>query len=351
MFYACILSGGQGTRLWPQSRRTFPKQFLQLFGNKSFLQLTYDRISKIIDSERIYIITHKDYYEQAKLQLPHIKQSNILIEPDRKETAACVGLVTTYLLKKDPKSVIGFFPSDHFISNEANFISCISTGYKLAEQGYIISFGIKATRPETNYGYIERDKKIDEKLYKVKRFIEKPDLKIAMRLIEKGFLWNSGIYIVRSDMLFNEIKKYLPNYYKTFMKIYSSIGKDEYVSILNKEYEQLEKISIDKAIMEKTKKLYVIEGDFDWDDIGTWRAFERIMKKDEKGNVIRGDAVTVDTSDCIFFTDKFVTSIGIKDIILVSADDAILICHKSRDAEIKDIIQNMILSEKYKKYV
>lgn len=351
MYYACILSGGQGMRLWPKSRQSLPKQFLKLFRNKSFLQLTFERIEKIVPKEHIYVVTHIHYADIVKMHLPNLKDENIIIEPERKETAACVSLSLSIIKKKDPEAIVGIFPSDHFIGNEEFFIKQIQYGYEIACKKSMVCFGIKPNRIDTNYGYIKKGKKINNLLFKVDSFIEKPNRKKASYLIKNNFLWNSGIYILHADVFFKELRKYLPNYYKSFSKIYEAINTDKLLGCINGEYSKLEKVSLDKGIMEKTKKLLVIECHFDWDDIGSWRAFERIMERDKNGNVVKGEAVLVDTQNSIFFTDKFVTSIGIEDIILVSADDAILICHKSKESEIKDIIQNMIISEKFKKYV
>lgn len=351
MEYACILSGGIGIRLWPKSRKSHPKQFLKLFGNKSFLELTYERIKNILPYERIFVVTHANYYNQAKLLLPQIKVENIIVEPEQKETLACICLICIHLLKKDPDVVLGIFPSDHFISNQEKFDICIKKGYELAQKGHMVCFGIKPTRIDTNYGYIKRGKAIGENFYVVERFCEKPDSKRAQYFYKNGYLWNSGIYIFKVSVFLKDLKKYMPHYYNAFMKIYSSISEDNYIEILKSEYKSLEKISIDKAIMEKTKKLVVYKADFEWDDVGTWSAFERILTKDADGNVVRADAVLNNTRNCIMFSDKFVMAIGIKDVILVSVEDAILICHKSKEREIKDIIQNIAMTERYSKFL
>lgn len=351
MEFACILSGGVGSRLWPKSRKSHPKQFLKLFGNKSFLEMTYERLKDIVSTDRIYIVTHADYKNQAKLLLPQIRDENIIIEPERKETLACIALVAVHLIKKDPEVVLGVFPSDHYISNLERFRRCIKKGYELAKKGHMVCFGIKPTRIETNYGYIKKGSMIEESIYNVERFFEKPDIKRAKYFFENGYLWNSGIYIFKVSVFLKEIKKYLPNYHNAFMNLYSAISKDSYIDVLKNEYRLLDKISIDKGIMEKTKSLFVCESDFEWDDVGTWSAFERIMGKDSNGNVVKADAVLNNTQNCIVFSDKFVITVGIKDIIVVSVDDAILICHKSKDREIKDIIQNITMSEKYNKFL
>ncbi|ABP65923.1 Mannose-1-phosphate guanylyltransferase (GDP) [Caldicellulosiruptor saccharolyticus DSM 8903] len=351
MEYACILSGGSGLRLWPKSRKAFPKQFLKLFGDKSFLEMTYDRIKKILPQDRIFIVTHINYRSHLKLLLPQVKDENLVFEPEQKETLACIALVCMHVLKKDPDSILGVFPSDHFISNIEKFESAMKKGYELAKKDHIVCFGILPTRAETNYGYIKRGKKIGEGLFLTERFIEKPDSKKAKYLIKSGYLWNSGIYIFKVSTFLRELKRYMPHYYDIFMRIFSAISNENYIEELKKGYKLLEKVSVDKAIMEKTKKLVVCISEFEWDDVGTWSAFERILRKDENGNVIKTEAIVSESKNCIIFSDKFVMALGIKDIILVSVEDAILICHKSKEREIKDIIQGIALNEKYKRFL
>lgn len=351
MDYACILSGGSGIRLWPKSRKSFPKQFLKLFGDKSFLEMTYDRIKRILPHDRIFIVTHINYQSHLKLLLPQVKDENIIFEPEQKETLACITLVCIHLLKKDPDSILGVFPSDHFISNIEKFESAIKKGYEIAKEGYIVCFGILPTRNETGYGYIKKGKQIAPGIFLAEKFIEKPDSKKARYLIKSGYLWNSGIYVFKVSTFLKELKKYMQHYYDIFMKIFSAISNDNYIEELKRGYKFLEKISIDKAIIEKTKKLVVYISEFEWDDIGTWSAFDRILRKDENGNVVKAEAVVNESKNCIIFSDKFVMALGIKDIILVSVEDAILVCHKSREKEIKDIIQAIALNEKYKKFL
>jgi len=351
MDWACILSGGAGVRLWPKSRKTFPKQFLRIIGDKSFLEMTYDRVKRIIPPEKIHIVTHINYREHLRMLLKNVNDENLIFEPEQKETLACVSLACIHILKKDPDSVLGIFPSDHFISKIDRFESAIKKGYEIAKKGYIVCFGIAPTRADTNYGYIKLGKELEKGVFTAERFVEKPDVKRARYLVKSKYFWNSGIYIFKISVFLKELKRYMPHYYDVFMRIFSSISTDGYIDELKKGYKLLDKISIDKAIMEKTKRLVVLTADFEWDDVGSWCAFERILSKDENGNVIKAEAITNETKNCIIFSDKFVIALGIKDIILISVDDAILVSHKSKEREIKEIIQTIALNEKYKKYL
>ncbi|MGL5479788.1 MAG: mannose-1-phosphate guanylyltransferase, partial [Clostridium sp.] len=258
MIYGLILAGGKGSRLYPLSRVEKPKQFLKVINEKSFLVNTVERITPLIEKENIYVVTNKDYEDQIKEDLSDINENNIITEPMNKETATCIGLSAVRLLKEDNDAVMVVLPSDHHIENEKAYIETLSQAVDMANRRRcIVTLGIAPTRPETGYGYIEMGDRVSgiRAAYKVARFTEKPNTDVAKDFIYKGtYLWNSGMFIFRADVILREIGKYLPDMYKSLMEIYKHIGEEDQDEVIEEEYRKINGISIDFGIMQKTRK-------------------------------------------------------------------------------------------------
>jgi len=354
MVYAVIMSGGLGVRFWPKSRRSLPKQFLKTVGDKTMIELTIDRIKNVIDKDKIYVVTNKSYTSIIK-DLTGIKDENIFKEPMNKETASCIGLAAVKLLKKDFEAVMIVLPSDHVIEGQEEFEKALKFGIKTAvDKDSIVTLGITPTRPECGYGYIEKGDMLEEGAYKVKRFVEKPNIDVAKGFIEKGnFFWNSGMFIFRADRLLREIKKYLPDLYKSLMRIYEKIGTSEEESVINEEYSKIDGISIDFGIMQRTHRAAVLETNFTWDDIGSFTALERFLKEDEKGNIITGcESGLLDVENTTVMGDKrLIAAIGLKDMLIIDTKDVVLVCPKDRCQDIKDLVKDMNGVNGYEKFM
>lgn len=355
MIYGLILAGGKGSRLYPLSRMNRPKQFLDVINNKSFLVNTVERIAPLIEKENIYIVTNKDYEEQIIKELKDINRENIITEPMNKETATCIGLSAIKLLKKDQDAVMIVLPSDHYIKDEQEYVNTLAQAIELANRRKaIVTLGIEPTRPEIGYGYIEMGEQVsgDIATYKVARFTEKPNLDVAKEFIFTGnYLWNSGMFVFRADIILREIEKYLPNVYKSLMEIYRHIGLEDEEEVIYREYENINGISIDFGVMQRTRKAYVIKCNFHWDDIGSFTALSRFLEREES-NFISKNSYLDDCENCAVFGGKnLIIGLGVKDLVIVDAGDVLLVMDKKRDQEIKHLLTKLESEDEYKKYL
>lgn len=343
---ALIMAGGRGERFWPKSRKSLPKQFLSLTDDgKTMIQLTVERILPLVKMEDIYISTNRDYKELVRQQLPEIPEENILCEPVGRNTAPCIGLGAVHMRKKYEDAVMYVLPSDHLIKYTSIFLSTLTDAGEVAEQGEnLVTLGITPDCPETGYGYIKflPDQMLG-RAFEVDRFVEKPDLETAKEYVaSEQYLWNSGMFIWKVSTILKNLETYLPETYQGLNRIADAIGTEEEGLVLEKEFSAFQSESIDYGIMEKAKNIYILSGSFGWDDVGSWLAVGRIKKSNEFGNVINGNAVTVDTKNCIIQGGKkLIATVGIEDIIVVDTEDALLICEKDSAGNIKKVLENL----------
>ncbi|ADL68461.1 Mannose-1-phosphate guanylyltransferase [Thermoanaerobacterium thermosaccharolyticum DSM 571] len=357
MITGVIMAGGKGERFWPKSRIKMPKQFLKLYGDRTMIQQTVDRLKRLMPIKNIFVVTNIDYAGLISDQIPELPTENILIEPMGKNTAACIGLAALHTERLDKDSIMVVVPSDHVIKDEETYLGVLKTAIEKAKSGNnLVTIGIKPLHPETGYGYINFRKITHEILnnnpvHKVERFVEKPDYDTAVKYVESGnYLWNSGMFIWKTSTILNAIKEYMPQLYSALNVIREHFDSDEIEKVLYEEYSKLESISIDYGIMEKAKNVYVVPGDFGWDDVGSWTSIERLYEKDENGNVIKGNVVSVDTKKCIITgSDKLIATLGIEDVIVVDTEDALLICSKDKAQNVKEILKE--LKEKNSEYL
>jgi len=338
--FAIILAGGSGSRLWPLSRELYPKQLLNLNSDKSLLQSTFERLKTFMPSENIVSITNVKHAGNVKLQLENIaKNVSVLSEPSSKNTAPAIALATKFIQEKDEDAIILVVPSDHLIDNKELFAQTVKKGEKLAKEGYIVTFGIEPSYPETGYGYINV---LNEPIldgFKVKEFVEKPNSETAQKYIDaKTYFWNSGIFMFKASTMIEEIKKLSPQIYDVMSEFdFSTSDKIEYNL-----FEKMPSISIDYAIMEKSDKIALIKLESDWNDLGSWQSIYDVSKKDENNNVMIGHVLDENSKNSfVYASSKLVATIGLDDIVLVETEDAILACKKDNTQDVKKIFDTL----------
>jgi mannose-1-phosphate guanylyltransferase len=335
------MAGGEGTRFWPWSVKSKPKQFLSLVDEETMLQLTYNRFRKWLPQEKIFIVTTQEYVPLVKEQV-EIDDRHIFIEPLRRDTAPCIALTASQFLRNGNDEPFAAVPADHYISNSDALPELFMLAEKIAKRdGSIVTFGIQPDRPETGYGYIhvKSDWKIDNRALSVKSFIEKPNSNYAEALLQRGDVyWNSGMFVWKPSTIAYYMKKYQPQIWKAF---------ENRQMVSAEEYALLPKLSIDYAILEKAKNISMIPASFKWDDIGSWSALDRLNKKSQEENLIYGNIKLFDTNNCIIKSDKNKTIvIGVEDLIISSTEEGLLICHKSQEQRIKEVLKRDSASEK-----
>ncbi|MFR1851716.1 MAG: mannose-1-phosphate guanylyltransferase [Clostridium sp.] len=344
MLCALIMAGGKGTRFWPLSTEEKPKQFLNLIGEETMIQMTVNRIKPIIPIERVFVCTGEMYVDLVKEQLPDLPEQNIIVEPEGRNTAPCIALSAFVIKKyyKDTNMIV--LPSDHLISNEDEFRNVIKNADEFVKENKeaIITLGMEPTRAETGYGYIRYGKGESQinnhKVIKVDAFVEKPNKEKAEAYIKEGnYLWNGGMFLWSADNILNQIEKYSKGTYEALKDI-ETVDNEEIQELINDNYHKTEAISIDYAVMEKSDSIYVIPSRFGWDDVGSWEALDRYREKDDKGNVLVGNAKVVDShGNLVISSSHDIVVEGLKDIYVIENDGKILVGHKSNVANVKEL--------------
>ncbi|WP_337866270.1 mannose-1-phosphate guanylyltransferase [Ignavibacterium sp.] len=347
--YAVIMAGGVGSRFWPRSKKALPKQLIKIFGDHTMIQATINRIEELIERKRIFIITNELQAPGVKNQLPDIPEENIIVEPFGRNTAAAIGLASVIIKAKDPGAVTIVLPADHKIKEEEIFRNTLHNAAKFAfEKKALVTIGIHPTRPETGYGYIQiDDKKVQDNIYKVLTFAEKPNYATAVRFLESGdFLWNSGMFIWRVDTILEEIRTYMPDLYEGLLEIEKHLNEKDFHDVLVKTYGQMKKISIDYGIMEKSTKVYLTKGFFTWSDVGSWEEVYQLSEKDSNGIAVVGKVYTDSVIDSyIYSPDKFTAVIGVDNLIIINHDDTLLICRRDKAQDVKNIIEYLKMNK------
>lgn len=346
MNHLVIMAGGVGSRFWPMSTTDNPKQFIDVLGvGRSLMQLTYDRFKGVCDADNVWVVTSADYVSKVREQLPEIPAGNILSEPCRRNTAPCIAYVSHRIKAKDPKASIVVTPSDHVVVNVQEFQRVIGGALQFAsETDAIVTLGMKPTRPETGYGYIQADMAEqslrNSEIFRVESFREKPDLQTAQQYIQQNnYYWNAGIFVWNVNTIINAFRIYQPGISAIFESLTDAYGTEREQQLIDEKYAECENISVDYAIMEKAEEIFVFPADFGWSDLGTWGSLHTLSNKDADGNaLISKNVKTFETSNCVINVEdgKQVVVQGLDGYIVAQRDGRLLICKLSEEQRIKE---------------
>ena len=342
--YHVILAGGSGSRFWPKSRNDTPKQLLKMLGDDTMIRLTYNRLEKISRADHILVVASRELSKQIHKEIPEIPKKNYIIEPSGKNTAPAIGLAALHVFKRDCDAIMGVYPADHIIMGDGKFKEVISRAKKMVEQkSSLITIGIQPTYPATGYGYIQYDvrKKTDVKgVYKVKTFAEKPGKVTAEKFVNSGeFLWNGGMFVWKAEIILLEIKTFMPELHQSLDSIYDALSTSQYETALDREWELVQPESIDYGILEKARNVYVIEADFKWNDLGSWKSLFSVLTKNKEQNYYEGDVISLQSKNNLVISPNRLTAVvGVKDMTIINLDDVTLIVPHEQSEAVKDVV-------------
>lgn len=364
MLHVVIMAGGGGARFWPWSRVARPKQFLKFFGGTSLLRQAFDRALGLVSAEQIVVVTAARYVEPVLAELPELQERQVLGEPVGRDTAAAIALAAAVIHTRDPEATLLVLSADHLIPDVAPFHDAVRAAAEFVSErpDALVTFGVKPTRAETGYGYLQRDDsgpqnvadRFDESpnelasrpaIHHLKKFHEKPNAEKAAEYLERGdFCWNCGVFVWQATAVLTELATHAPETQAAVQRIAATLHPDwpgnwDFNEALVREYAKLKPISIDYAVLEKSQAVYMVAGDFAWDDVGSWSALPRVLTADESNNVTVGECVTLDARDCIVASEpgKLVVALGVSNLIIVSTPDAVLVAHRDDDQAVKKL--------------
>ena len=345
--YAVILAGGSGTRFWPASRKSNPKQFLDIAGKETLFQQTLARIKPMINGSHIFIVTNRSYSKIIERQAARFKvpRSNILLEPKAKNTAPAIAWAAAKIHKKNPDAVMAVLPSDHLISKHKKFLKVLKGAVRLAEEDYLVTLGIVPRRPETGYGYLKTAKiKVNGKqIIKVQKFTEKPSLSKAKQFIKKkNYFWNSGMFVWKTSAILSELKKHLPG-------VHRLVSGRTCSTYMRSVWRRMPNVSVDYGILEKAKKVAAVPApDIGWSDLGSWESLMEVSTKDKCGNIFKGDIIPVDCKNTfVWGYKKVIAPIGLEGMVVIDTPDALMICPKERSQDVREVV-NALKAKKRK---
>ena len=344
MLHAIILAGGSGTRFWPASRSLRPKQLLDLAGDESMIQATVSRLGSLVTSDRVLVVTNQRLVDPIRKQLDSLPAESVLGEPCKRDTAPCIGVAAAWVSKEDPEAIMAVMPADHVISTDGLFQDAISQAADLVSEkpSRLVTFGIKPAYPAESFGYIEAGEAIAEQTFKVVQFREKPKAEVAQQYLDAGtFFWNSGIFVWKAQTILDLLEKYEPDMFSHISAIQDAIGRADFYEVFRSEFEQIQGISIDYAVMERAEEVAMIEAPFDWDDVGSWTSLERLRGADASGNTIVGKCLAVETSNSILRSegDHLVATVGVEDLIVVHTGNATLVANRHDEESVRKIVK------------
>ncbi len=359
--YVVIMAGGRGERFWPESRLARPKQLLPIVGETPMLAQTIDRLEGLVDADNLFVITNMEQRAAVLEVCPQLDAAKVIGEPVGRDTAAAVGLAAVLVRREDPQASFAMLPADAVIHDAAGLRATLETAFAAAEENPVLAtIGITAAYPATGYGYIQQGELLgnylERDVFKVKRFVEKPDLKTAQSYLDAGdYFWNAGMFVWSVSAITEALASNTPTLWSSLQAIDKGLAEGESIdALLEAHYPGLEKISVDYAIIEKADNVVMVESGFDWDDVGEWPAVARHYPADDAGNVVRGAAHLEEASGSIVFSrdpDHLVALLGVEDLIVVKTADATLVCHKDKAQSIKALVQTLGAREAYRRLV
>lgn len=347
MYYAVIMAGGTGTRLWPLSRQDRPKQALTLVGDQTMFQLAVERIRPVFPAGRILVITRREHASILMTQVPELPPENFILEPEGRGTAPAIGLAAIHLQQRDPDAIMAILTADHFISDTGQFCKVLKAAGKLAANDNLVTLGIHPSSASTGFGYIEHGLELEESdgfpVHAVQRFTEKPHPDEAGRMVASGmYSWNSGMFICRTGRMLEEFERQMPAFYSQLMEIKDSLGTPGYQPVLESLWPRIEKQTIDYGVMEAARRVVVIPVEIGWTDVGSWGSLFDLLPANDSENVLVGDHLDIDTQRTLVFgKNRLVATLGVKDLIIVDTEDALLVCSREHEQEVKRIVEKL----------
>jgi len=347
-FNVVILAGGSGTRFWPLSRQKKPKQFLKIIKDRALIQETFRRVSGLVPASQVYTVAIAQQSKIIKKLLPKILVRNVLVEPEARNTAASLILATASIYLKNPEAVLAVLPADHYVSDVDRFRQKLLAAARAAHQlKKIILFGIPPVSPATGYGYIHcPGQKVGEiqgeSFFEVQAFKEKPDLPTALEYLQSGeYYWNSGIFLWRADVFAESLREFAPELFSAWMKVVRCLRKKDSRE-LGKVFREIPALSIDYALIEKISEALMARGDFGWSDLGSWSSLYNYLAQDGECNAVNGKFIGLEARNCLVFSPKKLTAlVGVRDLVVVVTDDAVLVCHRDQDQLVKELVEKL----------
>ena len=340
--YAIIMAGGSGTRFWPLSRSNRPKQFLSLGpDSRSLLRATAERVWALIPPERTFVVTSELLADQVERELPELSSPQILAEPVGRNTAPCIGWAATHVKRLDPDAVMTVLPADHYIGDTDAFLETLRQGLEAATHGDYVTIGIRPTRAETGYGYIEVGGELDPGVFRARRFVEKPNRQRAEQFVASGrFLWNSGMFFFLASRILQAIDRHLPGLGEQLRGYEEAAASGREAEVVSETYATLPAVSIDHGIMEKVDSVSVVPGSFDWSDLGSWTSAWELSSRDDHGNVLPEGGLSIDADGNYAWAPdgKLVALVGVKDLVVVDSGDALLVIPRERAQDVREIV-------------
>jgi len=345
--YALVMAGGVGTRLWPLSRRDRPKQSLKLFEERTMFEHAVDRIAPLFQPDRVFVVASAEHIASLQEQAPELPAENFIVEPEGRGTAPCIGLGAVHLHRHDPDAVMAVLTADHFITDVPRFRRVLTAAAQVAQDGHLVTLGIKPSSPSTGYGYIKQGESLGTvegfPVFCADRFTEKPNLETAMHMVDSGeYSWNSGMFIWRVDRILEEFQGQMPEFYVQLAEVQATLGTSGYEPTLGRVWPQVVKQTIDYGVMEGAVDVAVIPVDIGWSDVGSWATLLELLPADGGGNVVVGPHLGIDTRDTLVFGgERLIATIGLEGMVVVDTEDALLICPREREQEVRDIVRRL----------